>query len=394
MNWRPGQPDLIKRVALIFVGVATVFLGRVESQALEPVLSTNRPLLEVNLGKYGYKVPHNYWPLGNPLVFTDSVHIVWAWVTLDDEKTSGGLKPVPAHLHILVLDAKTGQKLGLQEWATPSVPVWFLGLRDGRFLTLTGDVVRLLSPNFEIIHEETLASDPACLNAPIRCGLTLFASRRFLLFSRYQHVSTYLNRLIDSESFAPVVTWSDDLPVSTMSDHWLVAYCGQRGEICIREFGKPWQSFQTKAMKKEMKDIHRKEMHFSSDDTLVVTAWSKMAVAKIDGTDLFQVALAKNRSFGEVVTSVGGERFAVVENRERGLTIEPLDMYAFPSAERVVVYSIPDRRAIYALKVKGASPWPPYESHVNQFALSPGGNLLAVVSDGVLKVYRLPDGNS
>jgi hypothetical protein len=68
-----------------------------------------------------------------------------------------------------------------------------------------------------------------------------------------------------------------------------------------------------------------------------------------------------------------------LRSQARGLTIEELDMYAFPSAERIVVYSIPDRRVIYALKVKGGSPWPPYESHVNQFALSPTGDLLAVV---------------
>jgi hypothetical protein len=38
--------------------------------------------LEVNLGKYGYEVPHSYWPLDKPLVFTDSAHLAWAWVTL------------------------------------------------------------------------------------------------------------------------------------------------------------------------------------------------------------------------------------------------------------------------------------------------------------------------
>jgi hypothetical protein len=147
-------------------------------------------------------------------------------------------------------------------------------------------------------------------------------------------------------------------------------------------------------MKREMKDVHGRDINFASDDTLVITAWSKMAVAKTDGTDLFQVALPKNKSFGRFATSACSERFAVIENRKRGLTIEELDMYGFPSAERIVVYSIPDRRAIYALRVKGASPWPPYESHVNQFALSPDGTLLGVVSDGVLKVYRLSEGNS
>jgi hypothetical protein len=395
MNWRPAQCGLMKKVTLIFVGVAAVFLGRVECQVLEPGLSKDRPLLEVNLAKYGYEVPHNYWPLDKPLVFIDSARLAWAWVTIDDVKTSQRPTPVPAHLHVLVLDAKTGQKLGLQEWPTPSVPVRFLGLRDGKFFIVTGEVIRLLSPNFEIIHEETLASDPACLNSGPFCeGLTLSASRRILLLTRYHSAASYLNSLFDSETFAPVTSWSDDFPVAAMSDHWLVAHCGKHGELCVRQFDEPWRAFQTTTMKEAMKDTYRKDLLFVSDDTLIITAWSKIVVAKIAGTDLFQVALPKNKSFGNFVASAGGERFAVIENRKRGLTVEVLDMYAFPSAERIVVYSIPDRRAIYALKVKGASPWPSYESHVNQFALSPDGTLLASVSDGVLKVYRLPDGNS
>jgi hypothetical protein len=116
-----------------------------------------------------------------------------------------------------------------------------------------------------------------------------------------------------------------------------------------------------------------------------------MAVVEVDGKVLFHARLPKKRSFGRPVRSSGGERFAIIENSLRGLTNETLDMYAFPSNDRIVVYSIPDRRAIYAVKVKGTSPGAPWEIHRNRVALSPDGVLLAVVSDRVLRVYRLPD---
>jgi hypothetical protein len=118
-----------------------------------------------------------------------------------------------------------------------------------------------------------------------------------------------------------------------------------------------------------------------------------MAVATVDGALLFRVILEKNRSFGSTLASSGGEKFAVIENRQRGITDPGLDMYAFASNYRVVVYSVPDRRAVYAVKVEGTSPWSPWERHVNQLALSPDGALLAVVSDEILKVYRLPGSN-
>ncbi len=140
-----------------------------------------------------------------------------------------------------------------------------------------------------------------------------------------------------------------------------------------------------------MKDFKLKSPLFVNDRTLVIEAGNEMAVVEVDGKVLFQVGLPKKRSFGKPVRSSGGERFAIIEDRLRGLTNETLDMYAFPSNDRVVVYSIPDRRAIYAIKVKGESPWTPWVIHRNQVALSTDGNLLALVADGILKVYRLPD---
>jgi hypothetical protein len=62
---------------------------------------------------------------------------------------------------------------------------------------------------------------------------------------------------------------------------------------------------------------------------------------------------------------------------------EVLDIYAFPSDDHLVVYSLHERTAIYGRKVKGSSPWPPYIQHRNLLALSPDGALLAVLDEGI-----------
>jgi hypothetical protein len=395
MNWQPAKSDMRNTVAVILLGLAPVFVGRAHSQDLDPSLSKDHPLFEVNLRRFGYDESQNHWRLDKSIDFTDSARLAVAWVTIDDGIIPKPFKPKPAQLHVLVLDATTGRKQGLQGWATPSAPVRFLGDHDGMFLTRTGDVIRLLSPSFEVIREQNLATDPNCLNPGAICGgLALSASRRVLLLSRHNPGANYTYQLVDSDTFAPLANWSENIRIADISERWLIGYCGERPMVCTRGIDQSWQPFQPNGLGREMTDAMRAVPQFVNATTLLIAAWNKMAVATVDGSVLFKMDLPKNRSFGKAVTSSGGERFALIENRLRGVTNEFLDMSAFPAADRVVVYSIPDRRAIYAVKVKGNSPWPPWVNHVNQLALSPDGSLLAVVSDGILKIYRLPDRKS
>jgi hypothetical protein len=80
----------------------------------------------------------------------------------------------------------------------------------------------------------------------------------------------------------------------------------------------------------------------------------------------------------------------MIEDRFRGIRSEPLDMYPFTANDQASVYSIKDRRGIFSIKLKGTSPWTPWDIHDNYLALSPDGTSLAVLSDGVLKLYQLP----
>jgi hypothetical protein len=360
---------------------------RAPPQDPESALSKDHPLLEVDLRNLGYKTFEGEKHLLTFVDFTDINRLAVAWLTLDAPavaKKTGPRTPEPAHLHVFVLDAKTGQKQGSQEWSTPSYPVGFLGVYDGKFLVCTGNVLRLFSASFESIRERHLPNDHDCRS--------ISPNRQLLLLSSYASGTSHQNTLLDVGTFAAVTEWTEKERTYDISSHWLLGGCGKPLKICIRGIDQSWRPFQRVGMDQQFEDFRNKSAFFVNDGTIVVEAWHEMAVATVDGALLFRVIL-KHRSFGWTLASGGGERFAVIENRQRGITWPGLDMYAFPSNDRVVVYSVPDRRAIYAVKVKGTSPWSPWESHVNQLALSPDGTLLAVVSDEVLKVYRLPGSN-
>jgi hypothetical protein len=83
------------------------------------------------------------------------------------------------------------------------------------------------------------------------------------------------------------------------------------------------------------------------------------------------------------------DRFKATKNKlPRPGTKVPIEF-----ADRNRVSQHPELKAIYSIKLKGISPWPTWTAHdyENQLALSPTGRLIAIVNDGVLKVYQIPD---
>jgi hypothetical protein len=131
-------------------------------------------------------------------------------------------------------------------------------------------------------------------------------------------------------------------------------------------------------------------VHFLSDELLAITQ-KGTTVATVRGNVLFQIESPKDRLLFTPIASAGGERFAVIEGQFRGLRSAPLDMYPFATDDRVVVYSIKDRRSIFSLKLNGTSPWTPWNTHHNSVALPPSGKALAVLSDTLLTVYALSE---
>jgi hypothetical protein len=382
------QKTIEKTLGLVLLLVVPVLSAQTKSQTLEPepALSKDRPLLELSLQKYGYK-PHasgrpDYWSLA----FADTDDLVLGWTTLDnpsgDEK-KGYLTPTPSHLHALVINVRTGQKKNIQEWPTSTFYATINPVAKDKFLACTGNTIQLLSHDFGLVREQNFSRFGIC-----RSDQVSPSGRSFSIDGGMG--KDYRGTLIDAESFEPLATWSYEAVNVHFTDSFLVGTCRPHFQVCIRGIRQPWQPFDFPEINKHMEDSKRKTPFFVNDSTLVVTGGGKMAVATVEGALLFWVSLPSKYWFGSEASSAGGERFAVIESKMRGVTNEVLDMYAFPSDDHIVVYSLHERTAIYARKVKGTSPWLPWIEHRNRLTLSPDGTLLAVLDDGILEVYQLP----
>jgi len=390
MNSRSVRAVFMKSAALLFAGLVLVCVA--QAQVPEPPLSKDRPLVEIDLHQFGYDASSANRRLQKFADFTDASHLALGWLTLDDPRDgkTGPLSSKAAHLHVLVLDAKTGERAGAHSWSTPSASIRFLVGRDGEFLTCAGNVLRLFSPSFVVMRERVLSNDHACQNShpwDTRWGIS--PTKKSLLLS-YPSQAGYQDKLLDVQTFSVVADWAEEHVIWSISDDWLAAPCGQKQQICIREIDKPWRLFQPDGLDKPMDSAWLYNGLFVSNTALVMERGNEMRVITSGGTQLFQVELPKNWTLEAAIPSMAGERFALIENKNRGSNNAALDMYFF-SHDRAVVYSIAERRVIYAVKVRGDSLWTPWESHRNKLALSPDGSLLAILDGANLKVYRLPD---
>jgi hypothetical protein len=178
------------------------------------------------------------------------------------------------------------------------------------------------------------------------------------------------------------------------SDHFVLAQVYQnppKFQFYLRKVGGDWNPYSISVP--DNQPPGEMGYGFVTDDAVAVFAGPKMAVKTVEGSELFDATLPEDDlylpSWSVAATSTRGERFAVILDRSRGLRNDILDLYPYQSEDRIVVYSVSGRSAIYSVKVKGISPW---QTHApwNVIALSPDGQLLGIVSDGGVGVYLLP----
>ena len=374
--------------------LTVVFLASVSTAQLperDPPLTKDKPLFEVDLSKFGYErfSDEKVRAVLIRVAFTDANTAAAAWSVYDPPIASKGtvLPAVrPGLLQVVLVDAGTGQERGERVWKIPSIWFGFLGLRDGNLITCTGNTMRLFSSSFELVREQTLGENPC----PRFGSQQMSPSQRSLLLSYFPKDGVHAMELRDTQTLEVISKWTGTpgkRETASASDQWIAGWCGDPSDLCVRAVGQPWRPLHI-----SWKDVNARftsaPVQFVNDDTFVIEGHN-VTVAKVDGSILFSVGLPKGR-FAISVKPTVGSRFAVVEGRLRGLKSAPLDMYPFLTADRVAVYSLTQPHEVYALKLRGTSPWSPWAIHFDDLAISPDGSLLAVVSDGILKVYRLP----
>jgi hypothetical protein len=385
---------VIRTLGLALFLMGPFFLAQTQSQDNEPVFSQQRLLLEIDLRKYGFTPLVSGMRDFLSLDFVDDNHLVFAWTTLDnpagDKKKKVKIFAVPSHLHAIFLDAHTGQKQDQRQWPSSSFSASLHSVGEGKLLTCTGNAVRLLSREFETLREQVLTGPNPCVQ------LQVSPSRRSFSIADGPEMDSS-QTLMDSETFVPRAKWNTDVKNVTFTDTLLVGNSSsENNQLRIRKLDKPWEPLHFAAMEQPPQPSRPEPAFFVGDSTLLIGSGKELSIVSVDGAVLFRINPPDKLFVGSRVTSIGGETFAIREMKMRGLKNEILDMYPFASDDTLVVCSLSARRAIYSIKLKGISPWPTWTPHdyKNQLALSPTGKLLAIVSDGILKVYQIPETKS
>jgi hypothetical protein len=326
--------------------------------------------------------------------FLDDQRLALAWLTLDEigEGPIGHRNDVPTHLHLTILDAHTGQQIGHHVWPCSSKAVNLAYTASGQWLVSSDKTVTLYSASFdEVRHLDDVVTEPS--------KIFVSPSGRSFLSRTLDSHGERSSQLRDSTTLEVLDSWNDALVAKAhlaYSDHFVLAYLfnsPQSQQLYLRKLGRDWKPYSISVP--DNQPPGQMGYGFLNDDTIAGFAGPKMAVETVERVELFIATLPEDSlyvpSWSVAATSTRGERFAVILDRSRGLRSDFFDLYPLQSEDRVVVYSISKRSAIFSLKVKGISPWL-YQTHApwNVIALSPDGHLLGIVSDEGVGVYLLP----
>jgi hypothetical protein len=394
---------VIVLAAAVILTVTSVASARATpAQSAAPSPTKNRPLLEVDLHKFAGA----NWNVSNDdkaeatsrsaIEFADNTSLIWEWTTRDNQpppvKKDAPVHLRPAHRHAVLLDAINGHEKATQDFYVPMYSAYFRIVRDGRYLTCIDNKIRLFSPEFELLREVPLAPPFVCAGSAYFSGGGISPSGRSVLVSSIS-VQEGPSEILDTDTLKAVSTANEGklVTITSISDHWLVGLCGNPWEVCVRTLDGSWQAFSFTGPEYQTRTSVLGRAYFVNDDTILICRLSEMSVANVNGSVLFRANLPKDRSCENSLPAVASEggRFAMME-KERLRSNEFLDVGTFWTDDEILVYDVSERRAIFTVKVKGVSPWPSSIKHYNEFALSPDGTRLAVVSDGILKIYELP----
>ncbi|MFQ5663141.1 MAG: hypothetical protein ACE5HL_04860 [Terriglobia bacterium] len=375
-------------IRLLVVAVLALFVFGLAKQSARSA-SKPKPLWRADLRPVDYrepkvwaeKVANSGW---NLLALTDKNVLVAGFVTLDTPARVPPKPevwvPWPGQLHVAFFEARTGKPLMTRKWYIPFPAAALWAGSDGKLLIRTGHLIRLYSANFEELKQRRIGrkSDeghrtPQVLISP---------SGRSILTHRLANGEM---EVIETDTLEVRQSWNQEDPfVTSLTDSHLAGSSRQNPtQILIRKLGEGWRPVAAPAHEGCNYPI------LFDNRTLILTGafctCKRVVVVSSDAQVLLTDRLGwRERVSKSVYPSRDGRRFAVLVEKMRGITIELLDMYSYPVPHRLVVYDIPSRRAIYSLKTKLLS------KPGLHIALSPDGSLLAILANGVVEVYQLP----
>jgi hypothetical protein len=368
----------------------------------------NFPALCVDLRSLGYEIPISYaynFRTRRQIIkiqFLDEQRLALTWfvtdhtVKLPEEQWSA----VSGRVHLVVVNAANGQQIASHDWDSPSRKVDVAYTSAGYWLLARADTLTLYSRSFEKINEKTniQASEKSLVSPTGRTALIRRAAgdkpQLQLLDANTLDVIDSFDPPVGAEPGAKLLAfygYSDSNVV--YSETQLVKFQTRTTRVFQRGINEAWVQLPL-SLDNQRTDLGAPD--FLTDGEL---AWiNRHRIAVVDprtGKIGLTWSPSDKEGFKALDSISAGSspksgRFALIVYHLRGLLWQGLDMYPIASDDHVAVYSVEQLGPLFEAKVKGESPWHPWSLDFNSLALSPDGDLLAVVSSNGLCLYRVP----
>jgi len=363
---------------LIFITSTALLAQQRGSSSVGP----DHPLWKLDLRSVGLAKQPNLYESPLALGFVGSDKLVIAWFVSHPGPVPGSVES--ATLKAVYVNANTGKLQSQSEWIATSRPLAVHITPAGHLLARTGQTLRVFSPELKLLHEQEFLTSAvfSLIVSPDRARAMVCPASRDP--SAAQMLNTDTLQLLDT---VPTIVRCGDYFVGNES---ILALRRKDSEVFVRTSGEPWHAL---SLLSHTSGTERtRDVRFLNDSVIAVNSGycsHSFSIQTIEGKILSMMKLPEGRCWGRIITtSPRGQYFGVSEQRFRGIKNETLDMYPFLSPEQFVVYRLPDVEKVFRVRVEGISPWFPKQL-VQEYALSPDGARVGVMSNGVIRAYAV-----
>jgi hypothetical protein len=367
-------PRTIKLLVILIVGIALF----AQERGASPV-GPDHPLWKLDLGSAGLAKQANLNESPLSFAFVDSATLAVAWFVSHPRPSPGAAEP--ATLKVAYINASTGKERSRSEWIASSRPLKVDITAAGNLLVRTGRNLSLLSPELNPLQNREvfgLAVSPDGARALVCPPLQDHSAAQLL--------NTDTLEVLDT------VPMTGPCGNYVVGDKSILAQHDKDPEVIVRNPGEPWHPLQLLPPASGIAETGHARYTFLNENVLAVNTGGgcspSFSILTTEGRTLSTMSQPQGRCWGMVTISRGGQYFGVPQERLRGIKNEVLDMYPFPSPEQFVVYRLADLKEVVRVKVEGVSPW--FQKRlVQKYAISPSGDLVAVMSNGVIRTYAV-----
>jgi hypothetical protein len=382
---------------LITVDVNPGFSGALKAFPSEEVQSP-QALWEVDLSKFGYNerltepfdktYPHPVtWTARQSLSFTTESVIAATFEThIENSGPSVHGKSLPTDPYQMValfLTAERGEAISKGDWPlNPSTRTsYFFPAQNGRFVLAMGNVLTLYSPDMKAIRERTV---PASYGELLMAFASPDAETFLILYvGLAEDKYAWKLDLIDSSQLSVLKSWTgeDAKPKWSLWGNEIARFSEHGIQIESTSSGPKDVLTPTNKLCGYQSLVNQTTIAFSNLDK---HGCNTVTLISTDGNTLQELHFEPNALVGAALASRNGKVFAIKRLRSQRPPWKPVaTVFELGNDTPLLTVDFPE--------VKPDSPefGVPTDGW-NRMALSPDGDLLAVRSGPIVRVYRVP----